>query len=172
MRYARQGANTLKYFLIGTSFQFLFILFGILAMLLFEVLHINNKNGNCGFIVLSAHVLRFYRSCLFVFTTLYSSLGSIGHYSLRHNVHPIFFFLLAPCLHFLVLRTRQADGRRNFSLISQCVYNLFIVEIYKLHDASTIIMALLVSSRLEVLRRIFAVIFLVIVYSLSHNRHG
>ena len=57
-------------------------------------------------------------------------------------------------------------------VLSHYVYNLFSVEIYKLHDVSTIMMALLILSRLEVLRRIFAVIFLVIVYSLSHNRHG
>ena len=43
MRYARQGAHTFRYFLIGTSFRFLSILCGILAMVLFEVLHINNK---------------------------------------------------------------------------------------------------------------------------------
>ena len=47
MRYARQGAHTFRYFLIGTSFRFLFILCGILAMLLFEVLHINNKSNLC-----------------------------------------------------------------------------------------------------------------------------
>ena len=45
MRYPKQKKNTLRYFLIGTSFRFLSILFGILAMLLSEVLLINNKSN-------------------------------------------------------------------------------------------------------------------------------
>ena len=50
MRYARQGVNTLRYFLIGTSFRFLSILFSILAMVLFEVLRINNKKETSQFL--------------------------------------------------------------------------------------------------------------------------
>ena len=79
-------------------------------MVLFEVLHINNKNGNCGFIVLSAHVLRFYRSRFFVLYTLY-------------GIHQEVLLFTPYCL-FLVLRL-PVYGRRNYTLFSQCVYNLF-----------------------------------------------
>ena len=70
MRYARQGANTLKYFLIGTSFRFLFILFGILAMVLFEVLHINNKKETSHFLKSLSNAYVFL--CRIVGTPLYS----------------------------------------------------------------------------------------------------
>ena len=87
----------------------------------------------------------------------------------------VLFIMFAPCLRFLTQRSRKADARTCVFLKTasfKIMYNLFSVEIYKLHGASTIIMALLVLSRLEVLRRVCAVIFLVNVYSLSHNRHG
>ena len=76
----------------------------------FEVIHINNKNGDCGLIVLSAHILRFCRSCLFVLYIFYDILQEA--------------LLFAPYCLFLVLRL-PVYGRRNCTLFSQCVYNLF-----------------------------------------------
>ena len=76
---------------------------------------------------------------------------------------PTAFFLSSVC--------QSTDVETIRCFLNACII-CFYWQIYKLPYASTIIMALLVLSRLEVLRRIFAVIFLVIVYSLSHNRHG
>ena len=76
---------------------------------------------------------------------------------------PTAFFLSSVC---------QSTDVETFRWFLNACIICFYREIYKLPDASTIIMALLVSSRLEVLRRVCAVIFLVYVYSLSHNRHG
>ena len=95
MRYARQGEHTLRYFLIGTSFRFLSILCGILAMVLFEVLHINNKKQPLFWLLAfsAKNILFIFKSLLLAYCTvfsLYTSLPPNSVYSVVSVTRPVY----------------------------------------------------------------------------------